>query len=253
MSVFAIADLHLSIGAGIDKSMEVFGRRWKGYTEKIKKNWEATVSANDTVVIPGDVSWAMRLEDALPDFEFIERLPGRKLIGKGNHDFWWTTVNKMQSFFENHGLSSLRILYNNAYLADGQVLCGTRGWFLDERQQSTVGTPDYARITQREVIRLRLSLDAAADLCRAETDAGRCCPPVTVFLHFPPVWADFVCREIVDTLHEYGIRSCLFGHIHGMYNVPRCFDFEGITMRLCSSDFLNFTLLPLPPVDNCTD
>lgn len=248
MSIFAIADLHLSTGAGIDKSMEVFGKRWRGYTEKIRRNWEASVGADDTVVIPGDISWAMRLEDALSDLEFLNRLPGRKLIGKGNHDFWWTTASKMKAFFTEHGLSSLHILYNNAYLTEGRVLCGTRGWFLDERQQNTVGTPDYARVAQREVVRLRLSLDAAAALCRAETDAGRARPPITVFLHFPPVWVDFVCREMVDTLHEYGVQECLFGHIHGMYNVPRSFDFEGIRMTLCASDFLNFTLLPLPPV-----
>lgn len=154
----------------------------------------------------------------------------------------------MKAFFAEHGLSSLHILYNNAYLAEGRVLCGTRGWFLDERQQNTVGTPDYARVAQREVVRLRLSLDAAAALCRAETETGRARPPITVFLHFPPVWVDFVCREMVDTLHEYGVQECLFGHIHGMYNVPRSFDFEGIRMTLCASDFLNFTLLPLPPV-----
>ena len=173
MSIFAIADLHLSTGAGIDKSMEVFGKRWRGYTEKIRRNWEASVGADDTVVIPGDISWAMRLEDALSDLEFLNRLPGRKLIGKGNHDFWWTTASKMKAFFAEHGLSSLHILYNNAYLAEGRVLCGTRGWFLDERQQNTVGTPDYARVAQREVVRLRLSLDAAAALCRAETETGR--------------------------------------------------------------------------------
>lgn len=245
MSIFAIADLHLSTGAGTNKSMEVFGKRWLGYTEKLRRNWESVVRDEDTVVIPGDISWAMRLEEALSDLQFLQSLPGQKLIGKGNHDFWWATASKMSRFFADHGLRSLSVLYNNAYLVEGRVLCGTRGWFLEERQQNTVGTPDYARVVGREVIRLRLSLNAAEDLCRAEVSAGRVRPPITVFLHFPPVWLDFVCREMVDTLHEYGVRECLFGHIHGMYKVPRSTVFEGITMTLCSSDYMDFSLLPL--------
>lgn len=245
MSIFAIADLHLSTGAGVNKSMEVFGNRWQGYVEKLCRSWRAVVKPEDTVVIPGDISWGMRLEEALPDLELLQSLPGRKLIGKGNHDFWWTTVSKMTTFFAEHGLDSLHILYNNAYLAEGQVLCGTRGWFLDERQQNAVGSPDYARVVAREVGRLRMSLEAAAALCRDETSAGRAAPPVSVFLHFPPVWLEFVCRELVDVLHEYHIKRCYFGHIHGMYRVPQSFEFEGITMTLCASDFLNFSLLPL--------
>lgn len=248
MSVFAIADLHLSTGTGTNKSMEVFGHRWLGYVEKIRRNWEAVVRPGDTVVIPGDVSWGMRLAEALPDLQFLQDLPGCKLIGKGNHDFWWSTATKMNDFFAAHGLDSLRILYNNAYLVEGRVLCGTRGWFLDEAQQKTVGTPEYAKVVNREVVRLRLSLDAAAGLCRAEVDAGRPRPPICVFLHFPPVWLDFVCREFVDVLHEYGVRDCLFGHIHGMYRAPQSFEFEHIRMSLCASDHLNFNLLPLAPL-----
>lgn len=243
MALYAMADTHLS--SSVPKSMEVFGRRWVGYTEKIEKRWRALVTDKDTVVIPGDVSWATSLEEAAEDFRFLSALPGKKLLGKGNHDFWWTTVSKMTTFFAEHGLDSLHILYNNAYLAEGQVLCGTRGWFLDERQQNAVGSPDYARVVAREVGRLRMSLEAAEALRRDETSAGRAAPPVSVFLHFPPVWLEFVCRELVDVLHEYDIKRCYFGHIHGMYRVPQSFEFEGITMTLCASDFLNFSLLPL--------
>lgn len=249
MSVFAIADLHLSTGTETNKSMEVFGDRWRGYVEKIRRNWEAVVRTEDTVVIPGDISWGMRLEEALPDLQFLQSLPGQKFIGKGNHDFWWTTATKMKSFFVSHGLDRLHILYNNAHLVEGQILCGTRGWFLDEAHQRTVGSPEYTRVMQREVIRLRMSLDAARELCRAEVEAGRPSPPIRVFLHFPPVWMDMVCREFIDVLHEYDVQDCLFGHIHGAYRAPGSFVFEGIRMTLCASDHLNFTLLPLAPVE----
>ncbi len=252
MSIFAIGDLHLSTNQQTDKSMEVFGRRWLGYTDKLRRNWEAVVSAEDTVVIPGDISWAMNMDEALPDFQFIESLPGTKLIGKGNHDFWWATASKMQAFFKAHDLHSLRILNNNAYLIENQVVCGTRGWFLDEKQQVAVGDVQYERIINREVIRLRLSLDEAVRLqnaCRAENGY---IPPLSVFLHFPPVWLDFVCRPFVDVLHEYGNPDCYFGHIHGMYHVPMSFDFEDIRFRLISSDALDFHLAKLdesvPPV-----
>ncbi len=246
MSIFAIGDLHLSTNAQTNKSMEVFGKRWLGYMEKIKKNWEAVVTEHDTVVVPGDISWAMNLEEALDDFLFLDSLPGQKLIGKGNHDFWWTTHQKMTRFFDEHHIKSLHILNNNAYVVDDVIICGTRGWFLDEKQQVAVGTVDYAKIVNREVIRLRLSLDEAVRLQKQEQEASGRRLPIFVFLHFPPVWLDFICREFVDVLHEYQISRCYFGHIHGMYNHPSVFDFEGIAMNLCSSDFLNFTMLPLP-------
>lgn len=245
MSIFSIGDLHLSTNQRTNKSMEVFGKRWLGYMDKIKTNWEAVVTDADTVVIPGDISWAMNLDEALEDFLFLDSLPGQKLIGKGNHDFWWTTNRKMSRFFEEHDIKSIHILNNNAYVVEDSIICGTRGWFLDEKQQVTVGSVDYAKIVNREVIRLKLSLDEAVKLRRqAEVTAGRVLP-IAVFLHFPPVWLDFICREFVDVLHEYGITECYFGHIHGMYNHPRSFTFEGITMTLCASDFLNFTLMPI--------
>ena len=114
MSIFAIGDLHLSTNQNTNKSMEKFGRRWLGYTDKLRRNWEAVVSPEDTVVIPGDISWAMKMEEALSDFMFLESLPGQKLIGKGNHDFWWCTASKMNAFFEDNHINSIRVLNNNA-------------------------------------------------------------------------------------------------------------------------------------------
>ena len=248
MAIYVIGDLHLSTNASTNKSMEKFGRRWLGYTEKLRKNWEAVVTSEDTVVIPGDISWAMKLEESLSDFQFIESLPGTKLIGKGNHDFWWSTVSKMNVFFQEHTIHSIQILNNNAYLVENQVICGTRGWFLDEKQQVTVGSVDYEKIINREVIRLRLSLDSAVLLQKEHEAATGFVAPISVFLHFPPVWLDFICRPFVDILHEYGNPSCYFGHIHGMYNTPKEFDFEGISMHLISSDAMDFTLYRIPSI-----
>ncbi len=245
MAIYTIGDLHLSTNARTNKSMEVFGRRWQGYVEKLRRNWEAVVTPADTVVIPGDISWAMKLEEALPDFRFIDALPGQKLIGKGNHDFWWMTAKKMNAFFEENHLTTLRILNNNAYLVEGRVLCGTRGWFLDEKQQVAVGEVDYEKIVNREVIRLRLSLDEAVRMQTEATEQTGTTPPISVFLHFPPVWMDFVCRPFVDTLHEYGDPDCYFGHIHGCYNYPVYTEFEGIRFRLIASDAMDFVLYRL--------
>ncbi len=239
MSLFVMADLHLS--SDRSKSMEVFGARWKDYMEKMKKNWNAVITPEDTVVIPGDISWSLKLEDALEDFRFIEALNGKKLIGKGNHDFWWSTQSKLKAFWAQNGITSVDILYNNAYLHEDCVLAGTRGWFVEETQQHTVGTVDYEKILNREVIRLRLSLDEAKRIKAAD---GRDLP-IIVFLHFPPVWNGFVCREIVDVLHEYGIKDCYFGHIHGAYYAPRTTTFEGIDFVLCAADYLNFAPMPV--------
>ena len=240
MAVFVIGDLHLSTNSRTNKSMEVFGHRWQGYVDKLERNWRSVVSPSDTVVIPGDISWAMKLEEALPDFRFLDSLPGKKLIGKGNHDFWWMTAKKMNAFFEENELSTLHILNNNAYAVDGHILCGTRGWFFDEKQQVAVGEVDYEKIVNREVIRLRLSLEEAMRLQAATAESTGQKPPISVFLHFPPVWMDFVCRPFVDTLHEYGDPDCYFGHIHGVYNVPGDFEYDGIRMHLISADFLDF-------------
>ena len=248
MALFVIADLHLSSDG--TKSMEKFGSRWADYMQRLKKNWQAVVHPEDTVIIPGDISWSLKLEESLEDFRFLNALPGKKLIGKGNHDFWWATAAKMNGFFKENQIRSVRILNNNAYLVEDQVICGTRGWFLDEKQQVTVGSVDYDKIVNREVIRLRLSLDSAALLQKACREERGFTPPVSVFLHFPPVWLDFICRPFVDTLHEYGDPDCYFGHIHGVYNAPGSTVFEGIRMKLISSDAMDFTLYRLPDVQS---
>ena len=161
MSIYVLADLHLSTDSRTNKSMEVFGARWQDYMQKIEKNWNAVVEDDDTVIVPGDISWATRLEDAESDLLFLDSLKGKKLIGKGNHDFWWQTATKMRAFFEDKKITSLSILYNNAYVVEDRIICGTRGWFPDEDKQVTVGEVDYKKILNRELTRLKLSLDSA--------------------------------------------------------------------------------------------
>lgn len=234
MALFTIADLHLSATA--DHPMDVFGSRWQGYTGKICKNWRAIVGEQDTVIVPGDISWAMNLPEAKEDFALLDALPGKKLLGKGNHDFWWETATKLHRFFDENGFSTLSLLYNNAYVVEDFIVCGTRGWFLEEERQQTVGLVDYTKIRNREVQRLKISLDAARALQRAGNEDKE----ILVFLHFPPLWNGEACEEILSLLCEFGVRRCYCGHIHGTYTVPPTVQYKNLEIRLISSDFLQF-------------
>lgn len=240
MSIFTIADLHLSTNESTNKSMEVFGRRWKDYVEKLKKNWNALVGPDDTVIIPGDISWAMHLKEAAEDLILLDSLPGQKIIGKGNHDFWWATLSKLNTFFEEHNIHSIQCLYNNAHLVEDLVICGSRGWFNDESLNGVPENTDYGKIVNREVMRLKLSLE---DGKRFPEELER-----AVFLHFPPVFRDFRCQEIIDVMKEYGVKRCFYGHIHGCYDQPSTFSDDGITYELISADFLNFIPKKITPL-----
>ncbi len=234
MSLFAISDLHLSTAKETNKSMEVFGKRWQNYVERIKSNWEKLISPEDTVVIPGDISWAMTLDEARDDFAFLDSLPGTKIIGKGNHDFWWATQAKIDKFFAENHFTSIRCLHNNAHLAEGFVICGSRGWYNDPTIGSIPSGTDYDKIVRREVMRLRASLEyAVANF--GDTDAEK-----LVFLHFPPIFKGFRCEEILAVLREYGIKRCYYGHIHGGSDLPLSFVDEDITFTLISADLVGF-------------
>lgn len=235
MAIYTIADLHLSM-ANPKKSMTVFGPRWDNYEERLRTQWTSIVSQGDTVVIPGDISWAMSLKEAEPDFAFLESLPGTKLIGKGNHDFWWTTVKKIEAFWAERHFTSLRILYNNAYIAEDKILCGTRGWFFDEKSQNTTMETDFEKLCNREAIRLKLSLDAAVNLRKQD---GRDLPLVA-FLHFPPLWNGEAADNLLQLLREYGVSDCYFGHIHGAAGSPKVQKHDGISLHLIASDHLRF-------------
>ncbi|MBQ5355483.1 MAG: metallophosphoesterase [Clostridia bacterium] len=240
MSVWVIADLHLSFGKDVPKPMDRFGSRWENHAEKIARRWNAVVRPGDTVVMPGDFSWADTLSEAEADFRFLDALPGKKLLGKGNHDYWWTGVTKMKAFLAERGFSTVDFLYNNAHAAEGLALAGARGWFLEERQQTAIEA-DYGKLVRREAERLNLSLEAAEELRRKE---GIGEPPL-VFLHFPPVWGDFRLDELVDLMRAHGVTRCWYGHIHGQYSQPPSFEWKGITFANAAADYLNFTPLPV--------
>ncbi len=230
MSIFTIADLHLPGRSGDKKSMEVFGRRWIGGVDKLIKNWNSIITHEDSIILPGDISWAMTLEEAKEDFALLDSLPGTKFIGKGNHDFWWATASKMNKFFSDNKFDTLKILYNNSYMIEGRNICGSRGWFSEETNQKTVGEVDWQKIVDREILRLRISLESASDHSLQ----------TIVFLHFPPVWSGTVCNEIIELLKEYKVMRCYYGHIHGVYTDEVNFDYEGIRFEMISADYLDF-------------
>ena len=241
MSIFVMADLHLS--SSVNKPMDIFGARWTDYMSKIQKNWTNIVTNEDTVIVPGDITWAIDYNEAYEDFKFIDCLPGKKLIGKGNHDYWWGTMTKNRNFVKENGFTTIDFLYNNAYRVEDYIVCGTRGWYVDEKLQ-TGNTKDveYEKIVFREAQRLKMSLEEAVKL-RENNEQ------ILVFFHFPPVFNGFVCDEIVDILLEYGIKNCYFGHIHGPYNIPRNTEYKGINFSLISSDYCNFVPMIVAPYE----
>ncbi|MDR1668397.1 MAG: metallophosphoesterase [Oscillospiraceae bacterium] len=223
--LYTIGDLHLSFAA--NKPMDIFGGAWDGYTAKIEQGL-SKLTEDDTLVLCGDTSWGMSLTEALADFLFLERFPCKKLLLKGNHDYFWDTASKMKRFFTENGIVTLDILHNNAFLCGGEVVCGTRGWFYEEER----GGEHDVKMILREVGRLRASLDAGRKLTDGE---------LLVFLHYPPLYEGYRCDPLVDVLREYGVRRCCFGHLHG-YARSRAIegDYGGIEYRLVSADHLDF-------------
>lgn len=223
MALFAIADTHLSLDT--NKSMAVFSG-WDDYVERLEKHWRSLVTPEDTVVIAGDISWGMSLKQAQADFAFLHNLPGRKLIFKGNHDYWWTTRRQMDLFFETNGFDSLRIVHNDAVEVDGRfAVCGSRGWFFDAEEDAD------KLVLLREAGRLRTSI-------RAAKATGL--EPI-VFLHYPPVYADQICPEIMDVLKEERISRCYYGHIHSKgIRLAVQGDIDDIQFQLISADAVNF-------------
>ena len=230
MSIFTMADLHLSLT--VNKPMNIFGSRWTDHTEKIRKNWCAIVNDDDTVIIPGDISWAIDYDEAILDFQFIESLPGKKILGKGNHDYWWGTMAKNRAFCDSLGLKTIDFLFNNAFKVENYIICGTRGWYVDEKLQATTNDVEYSKIVTREASRLRTSLEEAKKL----QGNGE---QILVFFHFPPVFNTFVCEEFIDILLEFGIKNCYFGHIHGSYSIKKTTEYKGISFSIISADYLN--------------
>ncbi len=221
MALYAIGDPHLSLGS--KKPMDIF-RGWQDYVGRLEKNWRAVITPEDTVVIAGDVSWAMKLTDCGADFAFLNRLPGRKLLMKGNHDYWWNTAAKMNRFFEEKGFTSLHILHNNCHFYGDAALCGSRGWFYEEEKEG-----QNAKVFNRELQRLETSLKAAGD-------REKIC-----FLHYPPFYTGYTCQPILDLLEGYGVKICYYGHLHGgSHRLALQGERRGVVYRLISADFLKF-------------
>lgn len=235
MALYCIADTHLSLA--VPKPMDVFGNRWKDYTNKLTKGWNSVVGENDTVIIPGDISWGLSLEEASEDLKFLSSLNGKKIIGKGNHDLWWQSEKKLKDFFEKENITNIELLHNNAYIIDGKVIFGSRGWFYDPKTSPEGADP--VKIANREVIRTELSLKAAEKL-----DPEKKLEWVA-FFHFPPVCKEFVTDGIIDLLKKHEIKRCYYGHLHNAYDMPRSFMHEGIQMNIVSADYLNFIPLKI--------
>ena len=222
MALFAIGDLHLCLGN--DKPMDVFGGAWVGYMEKLKEGFSC-IGEEDTLILLGDLSWALDLNSAREDFAWIDQIPGRKIILKGNHDYWWSTATKFYKFCEENGFSNQLILNNNHYEYDGYAICGTRGWFFEEDRS---GEHDE-KVFKRELLRLEASLKSAGDL------------PKLVFLHYPPKYKGYECPEILELLKKYEVRRCFYGHLHSASHALAMEGvWDGVEYRLVSADKLGF-------------
>ncbi len=220
MSLFAIADTHLSFGT--NKPMDTFDG-WQNYTEKLEKNWNNLVSPDDYTVIAGDISWAMNFDELLKDFEFINSLNGKKIILKGNHDYWWNTASKMNKFVAENKFDTISFLHNNAYDFNGFSVCGSRGWFFDSEEAKD------EKVLNREVMRIKASIDCAKN------------DEKIVFLHYPPITTNEVCEEILNILTVSGIKKCYYGHLHGAAAKFSVDDtVNEIDFKLISADKLNF-------------
>ena len=219
MALYAIGDLHLSLTA--NKPMEVFGPAWENYTSRIAESLSA-LTAEDVLVLAGDTSWGMSLEEAEADFQFLDQFPCRKYLVKGNHDYWWTTAAKLHRFFDGKGIHTLDMLHNNCVFYGDYAVCGTRGWFLEEDAHNV-------KVLNREVGRLEASLKAAGER------------PILCFLHYPPLYQGYECPEILETLEKYRVSQCCYGHLHGHAIRRRLEGTRGKTeFSLISADYLGF-------------
>lgn len=222
MALYAIGDLHLCLGA--PKPMDVFGGAWVGYMDKLKEGLSC-VTQQDTLILLGDLSWALDLENAKADFAFINDIPGRKIILKGNHDYWWSTVAKFNKFCLDNNFSDMHLMNNNCFEYGDYAICGTRGWFFEENRS---GEHDE-KVFKRELMRMETSLKAAGDKEKI------------VFLHYPPRYKGYTCDEILDLLQKYGVRRCLYGHLHGpSHKLAMEGLWDDVEFRLVSADYVGF-------------
>ena len=242
MSIYVIGDLHLSFNE--DKPMDIFGDNWSGHEEKIKKDWIEKVTDNDVVILPGDFSWSMKLEDTEKDFEFINKLPGQKLLLKGNHDYWWNTITKMKKFLEEKEFNNIDFIYNTGFIFENYIVAGTRGWSLLEEDKDE-------KVLNRELARLETSikhgLQKALSCENDEEQKVHGQKELIVFMHYPPISNTKILNheeaQFVEIMKKYNVKKCFYGHLHGA-SIKDAFEgeFEGIEFKLISADGLDFKL-----------
>lgn len=233
MSIYVMGDLHLPFG--VNKPMDVFGDGWQGYTEKIKEDWNKKVKNEDTVILAGDFSWATYLEDTYKDFEYLCALPGKKIMLKGNHDYWWTTIKSMKKYLEENNFNNIDFIYNNSFLIEDKIIVGTRGWAL-------LDTENSRKMVKREAARLELSLKSAIEKYGEQKE-------IICIMHYPPVLATYMKNEytynseFLDVMKKYNVKRCYYGHLHGASHKDAIEgNVEGINLKLISGDYLNFKL-----------
>ena len=234
MSIYVIGDLHLSFGQ--DKPMNIFGENWNDHANKIKNNWIKKVKEDDLVVLPGDFSWAMHLEDAFEDFKYLSKLPGTKLLLKGNHDYWWSSLNKMKNYLNENGFKKIDFIYNSAYLYNNKIIVGTRGWSLQDSENSN-------KMIHRENERLKLSIEDGMKQFGIDKE-------IICFMHYPPINSKNIMKnnhlEFFSTMKQYNVKRCYYGHLHGKSHMEAINEIvEGIKFQLVSSDYLNFDLIKI--------
>ncbi len=220
--IFAISDLHLSFNT--NKPMNVFGSRWDNYEEKIKENWQSKISSDDVVLMPGDTSWSTYIRDAYDDFKFIEDLKGTKIITKGNHDYWWETLSKLNNFLSENNLKTIKFVHNTCEVFGNVAVCGTKGYPETEKEPES---DDEKKLYNRELERLKNAITTAK-----KTGAEK----IIVMLHYPPG----PNTEFARCLQDEKVDFCVFGHLHGKYESAVQGDVRGVEYRLVSCDYLKF-------------
>lgn len=227
MALYAIGDLHLCLGA--PKPMDIFGGTWVGYMDKLKEGM-SIIQPEDTTVLLGDLSWALDLPSAKADFAWINEIPGRKIILKGNHDYWWSTAAKFDKFCTENKFENFHLLNNNSYAYSDYAICGTRGWFFEEERS---GQHDE-KVFKRELLRLEASLKAAGEKTKL------------VFLHYPPRYKGYTCNEILELLEKYEVRRCFYGHLHGgSHKLAMEGLWDGVDFKLVAADYIGFKPYPV--------
>ncbi len=230
MALYTISDLHLPLG--IDKPMDIFGSKWENYVEKLADNWQTKIGNSDLVVLPGDFSWATYLEEAYADFDFLNRLNGTKILLKGNHDYWWATMNKLNEFVANNGFFSIKFLHNNHFMYEDTAICGTRGW----KNPMWAGfDAEDKKIFDREVIRLKISLEGAKNASSK-----------IVFTHYPPMSMTGETNAFTETLEQNEVSMCLYGHLHSHSHKNAVLgNIRGVYYNLVSGDYIDFDPLKI--------